>query len=46
MTLVTWTQLIGFQGELAKAEPATFHTRVLHIAGQTATQAIEANEPR
>ena len=51
MTLVAWTQLIGFQGELAKAEPATFRTRVLHIAGQTATRArklylhLDANWP-
>lgn len=36
-TLLAWTQLIGFTGELAKAEPATFRTRILHIAGQHAT---------
>lgn len=39
LTLTAWAQLIGFDGELAKAEPDTFRTRVLHIAGQTATRA-------
>jgi hypothetical protein len=37
MTLIAWTQLIGFDGPLAKAEPVTFRTRVLHVAGQHAT---------
>ena len=51
LTLTAWAQLIGFDGELAKAEPATFRTRVLHIAGQTATRArqlilhLDANWP-
>lgn len=39
LTLIAWVQLIGFDGDLAKAEPDTFRTRVLHIAGQTATRA-------
>lgn len=39
LLLISWAQLIGFHGELAKAEPATFRTRILHIAGQTATRA-------
>lgn len=38
-TLLAWTQLIGFTGTLAAAEPATFRTKILHIAGQTATRA-------
>jgi hypothetical protein len=38
MTLVAWAQTIGFDGPLAKAEPATFRTRVLHVAGQHATR--------
>jgi hypothetical protein len=37
MTLVAWAQLIGFDGPLAKAEPATFRNCVLHVAGQYAT---------
>lgn len=39
LALVAWAQLIGFDGDLARAEPGTFRTRVLHIAGQTATRA-------
>jgi Transposase DDE domain group 1 len=39
LTLIAWAQLIGFDGDLATAEPATFRTRVLHIAGQTASRA-------
>lgn len=39
LTLIAWAQLIGFDGDLANAEPATFRTRILHIAGQTATRA-------
>jgi hypothetical protein len=39
LTLIAWGQLIGFDGDLADAEPATFRTRILHIAGQTATRA-------
>jgi hypothetical protein len=39
LTLIAWAQLIGFDGDLAKAEPATFRTRILHIAAQTATRA-------
>jgi hypothetical protein len=39
LTLIAWAQLIGFDGELAKAEPDTFRTKILHIAGQTATRA-------
>ena len=39
LTLIAWAQLIGFDGDLAVAEPATFRTRILHIAGQTATRA-------
>jgi hypothetical protein len=39
LTLTAWAQLIGFDGDLAKAEPATFRTRILHIAAQTATRA-------
>jgi len=39
LTLIAWAQLIGFDSELANAEPDTFRTRVLHIAGQTATRA-------
>jgi hypothetical protein len=39
LTLIAWAQLIGFDGEVANAEPATFRTRILHIAGQTATRA-------
>jgi Transposase DDE domain group 1 len=39
LTLIAWTQLIGFDGDLADAEPGTFRTRILHIAGQTATRA-------
>ena len=39
LTLIAWAQLIGFHGDLAVAEPATFRTRILHIAGQTATRA-------
>ena len=38
-TLLAWTQLIGFTGHLATAEPATFRTKILHIAGQNATRA-------
>ena len=38
-TLLAWTQLIGFTGALATAEPATFRTKILHIAGQNATRA-------
>ena len=38
-TLLAWSQLIGFTGTLATAEPATFRTKVLHIAGQNATRA-------
>jgi hypothetical protein len=39
LTLIAWAQLIGFDGEMANAEPGTFRTRILHIAGQTATRA-------
>ena len=39
LTLIAWAQLIGFDGDLAAAEPATFRTRILHIAAQTATRA-------
>jgi hypothetical protein len=39
LALIAWAQLIGFDGDLAKAEPDTFRARVLHIAGQTATRA-------
>jgi hypothetical protein len=39
LTLIAWAQLIGFDGELAAAEPDTFRTKILHIAGQTATRA-------
>jgi Transposase DDE domain group 1 len=39
LTLLAWTQLIGFDGDLAVAEPDTFRTRILHIAAQTATRA-------
>jgi hypothetical protein len=39
LTLIAWAQLIGFDGDLANAEPATFRTRILHTAGQTATRA-------
>lgn len=38
-TLLAWTQLIGFTGALATAEPATFRTKILHIAGRNATRA-------
>ena len=38
LTLIAWAQLLGFTGELAKAEPATFRTRILHIAAQHATR--------
>jgi len=38
-TLLAWTQLIGFTGPLQVAEPATFRTKILHIAGQNATRA-------
>lgn len=37
LTLKAWTQHLGFDGELANAEPDTFRTRVLHVAGQHAT---------
>lgn len=36
--MLAWTQLIGFDGDLAEAEPATFRTRILHIAARTATR--------
>jgi hypothetical protein len=39
LTLIAWAQLIGFDSDLATAEPDTFRTRILHIAGQTATRA-------
>jgi hypothetical protein len=39
LTLIAWAQLIGFDGGLAKAEPATFRARILHIAAQTASRA-------
>jgi len=39
LLLISWAQLIGFDGELAKSEPCTFRTRILHIAGQNATRA-------
>jgi hypothetical protein len=39
LTLIAWAQLIGFDGDLAAAEPATFRNRILHIAAQTATRA-------
>ena len=39
LTLIAWAQLLGFDGDLAVSEPATFRTRILHIAGQTATRA-------
>jgi hypothetical protein len=39
LTLIAWVQLIGFDDDLANAEPATFRTRILHIAGQTASRA-------
>ena len=39
LTLTASAQLIGFDGELNNAEPDTFRTRILHIAGQTATRA-------
>ena len=39
MTLIAWSQLVGFAGKLAKAEPRTFRTLILHIAAQTATRA-------
>lgn len=40
LTLISWTQLIGFDphSELAKAEPATFRQRILHVAAQHATR--------
>jgi len=38
LTLIAWAQHLGFDGELAKAEPATFRARVLHIAAQYATR--------
>jgi hypothetical protein len=38
LTLIAWAQKLGFTGELAKAEPPTFRTRVLHIAAQHATR--------
>lgn len=40
LTLMAWTQLIGFDphSALAKAEPATFRQRVLHVAAQHATR--------
>ena len=38
LTLIAWAQQLGFTGELAIAEPATFRTRVLHIAAQHATR--------
>jgi hypothetical protein len=52
LTLIAWAQLIGFDSDLAKAEPATFRTQILHIAGQTATRArrlvlhLDAHWPR
>jgi hypothetical protein len=39
LTLIAWAQLIGFDGDLANAEPATFRTKILHIAAQAATRA-------
>jgi hypothetical protein len=39
LLLIAWAQRIAFDGELASAEPHTFCTRILHIAGQTASRA-------
>jgi len=38
MTLIAWSQMIGFDGALKIAEPASFRTQVLHVAGQWATR--------
>jgi len=40
LTLIAWTQLIGFEpgSELAKTEPETFRQRVLHVAAQHTTR--------